>query len=101
MHDAAPRKKLLALLTPEYVPGLPIFTRNFFREFYSRLPRPGILVLDNYQDIPDASALHELLSVGLDEVPKESRVFVISRADPPPAYSRLVPNQQVVRLCSR
>jgi len=49
--QAAPRKKKdLPLLTPEYLLGLPTFTRNFFRELFSRMKPPGVLVLDNFQD---------------------------------------------------
>src|SRR4029453_4443322 len=45
--------KPLPLLTPEYLPDLAGFSRRFFRELFSRLPRPAGLVLDNCTDVPD------------------------------------------------
>jgi ATP/maltotriose-dependent transcriptional regulator MalT len=50
---AAPRRRRpLPLLTPEYLPALSVFTQRFFRELYSRLRTPFVVVLDNYQDAP-------------------------------------------------
>ncbi len=46
---AAKRKRLLLqLLTPEYLSDLPGFTRRFFRQLFSTVSEPSILVLDNY-----------------------------------------------------
>lgn len=75
----APRKKEpLFLLTPEYLQDIPTFTRGYFGKFYSRLTlrfksrvrrkgnnRPFIIVFDNYQDIPEGSAFHEVMRRGL------------------------------------
>jgi len=50
---AAPRyKQPLPHLTPEYLPGLPIFTRRFFETLYSRFKTPTLLIFDNYQEVP-------------------------------------------------
>ncbi len=58
----APRfRKPFPVLTPEYALGLPTFTRRFFQEFSERLPRRCVLVLDNYQEVPATSGLHQLL----------------------------------------
>ena len=52
LGQAAPRRRRsLPLLTPEYRQGLAIFTRRFFRELYSRLKTPFVLVFDNYQEV--------------------------------------------------
>jgi len=34
------KKKILPLLTPEYLQGIPAFTRRYFEELYSRLTPP-------------------------------------------------------------
>jgi len=37
-------------LTPEYQLGTQEFTLNFFREIFSRVNTPALLVFDNFQD---------------------------------------------------
>lgn len=92
--QAAPRrKKQLPLLTPEYLLGLPTFARNFFRELFSRLKAPGVLVLDNYQEVQPDSQLHDLLAIAFAEIPEGINVIVISRSDPPPVFTRLRASQ--------
>ena len=52
----SPRKrKLLPLLTPEYLPGLATFSRRFFEAVYGRLKSPMLFVFDNYQQLPHDS----------------------------------------------
>ena len=94
----APRRKLLPLLLPEYLAGLSTFARNYFRELYARLRHPGIVVLDNYQEAPDDSLLHELLSVGLCEIPEGMNVVILSRTDPPAGLARLLTHEHIALL---
>src|SRR6185503_20962152 len=48
-QQVAPRyRRPLPHLTPEYLQGLPIFTRRFFEALCQRLRAPAALVLDNY-----------------------------------------------------
>lgn len=84
----APRKAL-PLLTPEYLAGLQVFTRNYFRQLFGKLKPPGVVVLDNYQDVPADSRTHELLAYGLQEIPTDITVVILSRLPPPAAFSRL------------
>ncbi len=111
--QAAPRfRKPLPNLTPEYFLGLPTFTRNYFRELYSRinpsvspLTKGGIkrgvskngfaIVLDNYQDAPANSPLHEIIQTGLSEMPQGINVIIISRTDPPSAFAGLRANNRL------
>lgn len=83
------KKDPLRILTPEYLHGLPTFTRNFFRELFTRMKSPGVLVLDNFQDAGKESQLAEMLSVALNEVPTGITIMVISRQDPPPVLARV------------
>jgi ATP/maltotriose-dependent transcriptional regulator MalT/DNA-binding SARP family transcriptional activator len=91
---AAPRiKRTLPLLTPEYQFGIPAFTRRYFDDLFSRLKRPFVLVLDNYQDAPENSALHEMIMNGLSTLPEGVTAILISRAGPPPAFARMETNK--------
>ncbi len=93
---AAPRKrKLLPLLTPEYLQGIPTFTQRYFESLYSRLKIPSVLVFDNYQEAPTESAFHEVVLNGLSNIPEGTNVTLISRSDPPPALIRLRANHQM------
>jgi DNA-binding SARP family transcriptional activator len=123
---AAPRyRKPLPNLTPEYFLGLPTFTRNYFRELYSRvnlvaskeslrgakrqsnltkgiatLPSGArndrfIVVLDNYQDVPADSHLHNIIQTGLSEIPEGINVIIISRVEPPAIFAGLRANNRL------
>lgn len=88
--QVAPRyKKPLPALTPEYLPGLITFARRFFEELYRRMGAPTLWVLDNYQDIPLESPLHEVLRVACENLPDGIRLVVLSRTEPPSALARL------------
>lgn len=99
---AAPRyKKPLPHLTPEYLAGLPVFTRNFFRDLFGRLnprspsfskggkKRGFIIVFDNYQEAPADSLLHEVMLNGLSEIPAGINVIIAGRIQIPPVMTRL------------
>lgn len=87
---AAPhRRPPLPILTPDFLPGLTIFTRKFFRQFFTRIRHPGVLVLDNYQEVPVDAPMQEALVHGFEEIPPGVTVVVVSRAEPPPAFARL------------
>lgn len=85
----------LPALTPEYLGDVLSFTRRFFRELFSRLPLPSAVVLDNYQEVPTESAFHEIVAAAIEELPEGIIFFVVSRADLPPPYARLIANQDV------
>jgi len=46
-----------------------VFVRRFFRELYSRVKPPFTVVLDNYQDVPHDSALHDVMADTIAEIP--------------------------------
>ncbi len=94
--QAAPRrKKSLPLLTPEYLGGVPAFTRRYFEKLFRCLKPPFILVLDNYQEAPLASGFHDMLVQGLDAAPEGSAILVLSRIEPPPQFARLYANNRL------
>ena len=93
-HEDAPTRAL-PLLSAEYAGSLSIFTRRFFRELFSRLETPFVLVLDGYEQIPPQSPLHEVLRDALTEIPPAGCVAVVSRNAPPPTTVRLLVNQTI------
>src|SRR3954469_6732309 len=88
-------QRALPRLTPEYLSDTEGFTRRFFRELFSRLPDGSVLILDNYQDVPQEAKIHDIFSAACVELPAGMRLMVLSREDPPPSYARLVAHQQL------
>ena len=107
---AAPKRgKPLPLLTPEYLSGIPAFTKRYFEGVYGRLTVPRspsrnrrkgafIVVLDNYQDVSGSSAFHEMVAHGFDVIPEGIHVMVLSRNEPPPQLARLRANNRMSLL---
>ena len=76
-------KKHLPVLSPEYqADGLNVFARNFFRELFQRMPKNGILVIDNYHVIP-IEQIHLVIQIAAEETPHGRHLLVISRNEPP------------------
>lgn len=87
---AAPRfKRSLPLLTPEYLPSVPVFSKRYFENLCSRLKAPFVLVFDNYQTVPVDSLFHDAFREGLSSLTEGIRVIVISRAEPPQQFASL------------
>lgn len=93
---ATPRKRgRLPLLTVEYLQGIPTFTLRFFEALFSRLPKPALLVFDNYQDVPEDAPLHEIMPLALSRIPEGINAIVLSRNAPPATLIRLQANGQL------
>ncbi len=96
---AAPKHDTpLPLLTPEYLLGVPAFTRRYFEELFSRLERPSVVVFDNFQDAPPGSGFHEMIAHALDVVPAGVTAIVVSRGAPPAQLARLAANGSLDRI---
>lgn len=105
--SAAPRKrKSLPLLTPDYLAGLPAFSRRYFEELFNRFKHvnfsPGkngtkgfALVLDNYQDVPVNSGFHDMIIHCLDSIPEGANIIVLSRSEPPAQLVRIRANNRI------
>ncbi|MDY0067340.1 MAG: BTAD domain-containing putative transcriptional regulator [Steroidobacteraceae bacterium] len=88
---ASGRRRAPPRFAPEYAAGLEVFSLNFFRALFVR--RRGLLVLDNYQDLPTDAALHGLLAAIAEEIPAGRNIVVLSREPPSSAFARLRANR--------
>ncbi len=94
----APEQNALAQLTPEYLHGIPVFARNFARDFYNRLPSGSVLIFDNFQDAGADNPLDSLLPVILADIPSTVRVVILSRSIPPDNLTPMLTSGEVQTL---
>ena len=85
----------LPLLTPEYLPDLPGFTRRYFRLLFERLPSPGVVVFDNYQDATHSQIFNNIVRDAISEAPAGIWIFGLSRVELPEELARLRLNQAI------
>jgi ATP/maltotriose-dependent transcriptional regulator MalT/DNA-binding SARP family transcriptional activator len=96
--QVARKNAALPLFPPEPQQDLARFARAFFRDLFSVLPRPCVLVLDNFHEARTAPAERAALAQGLEEIPEGVTLVVLSRTDPPPEFARLVASRKIARL---
>ncbi|GAM10093.1 HTH-type transcriptional regulator MalT [Geobacter sp. OR-1] len=90
-------RKPLPLLTPEHCSTIPIFSRRYFENLFTRLPRPFALVFDNYQDV-DSPQFHDVIYAGLEAIPNGISFIIISRESLPLRFTRLQANSRIELL---
>ena len=66
----------------EHLSNIGPFSRLFFRHLFTLLPHPLIIVLDNYQMVPEDALLHEIVAIAAGEVPVDCNLIVLSRHQP-------------------
>lgn len=89
-QKAAPRKKRpLPLLTPEYLGGIPVFTKCYFEDLCGKLKAPFTIIFDNCQHVPENALFHEVIALGLEALPEGINVMLLSRNDPTQHFARL------------
>lgn len=74
------------------------FARSYCRELFAALPRDTMLVLDNFHEARSSPEQRLAFAQGLEEIPEGVNVVVLSRADPPPEFARLVASQRIARI---
>lgn len=92
------RKRAPGLFPPQPQQPAASFARAFFRDLFALLPAGCVLVLDNFQEVPGSAEQRAALALGLDEVPEGRSVVIVSRAEPPPEFARLLAAQRIARL---
>jgi LuxR family maltose regulon positive regulatory protein len=99
----APRKRpIFPLFTPEYLKDISTFTRRYFERLYDFLLNlltdsltRFVIAFDNYQDVPRDCLLHEVIHLGVSEVPEGIHILVMSRHDPPDLFARMRANRSM------
>jgi len=91
-------KNKLTRFTPEYQLGLPAFSRNYFRKLFAHINPPACIVLDNYQDVGEATVLDTVLAHALDELPAGITLIALSRGALPAALARHEANGVVEQI---
>jgi LuxR family maltose regulon positive regulatory protein len=74
---------------------LPGFARRLLRALSARCPQGWTLVLDNHHELPADSPVHAALAACVAEVPAGSRLLVVGREPPGPAYARAASSQLI------
>ncbi len=97
-QSAQKRYKTLPALTPEYMLGIPAFTRRYFEQLYSQFDQPFVIVLDNYEHIPVDSAIHHIICQAVELLPEIGNLLITSRYQPPPAFTRLRANSTIAEI---
>ena len=90
--------KTLPVFTPEPQQDLARFAHTFFRDFFSVLPRPCVVVFDNFQEIRPPPEGRTAFAHGLEEIPEGISLLIVSRTDPPPEFARLVASRRIARI---
>ncbi len=97
-RSAARKGKPLPFLTPEYLKGIPVFSRRYFENFFSRMFSSAgrssslAIVFDNCHEVPERAPFYTILYEGLSVVPSDIKVILISRKEPPDVFIRFVAN---------
>ena len=85
----APAARALPVFLPAAAPDLTRFSREYFRELFSGLQVPLVLVFDNYEALRDSSAVHAALRVACEETPDSCRIVIASRHSCPKPLARM------------
>jgi DNA-binding SARP family transcriptional activator/tetratricopeptide (TPR) repeat protein len=95
----APRPRHpLPAFTPDRLDDLERFARAIFNALFARIKPPFALVLDNYQEIPAGTELHDVLRVAVETLPAGGHIIGISRMGPPPILARTRLNDAMMLL---
>ncbi len=87
--------ELLPALTGEYAGGERAFARNFTEALFAGTPDGFVLVLDDFQQLPEQASLHALIPAVFDSIPSSRNIFVLSRHDPTAGMARLRANRRI------
>ncbi|HEX6944996.1 MAG TPA: AAA family ATPase, partial [Casimicrobiaceae bacterium] len=92
------RAASLPLFASEPQQDLARFSRSFCRELFAMLPHDTVIVLDNFHEARSPPAQRNAFAQGLEELPEGINIVVLSRADPPAEFSRLVAGRRIARV---
>ncbi len=103
LHQAVPSsgQVRLPLFAPEYPSDLSGFARRFFRELFARLPRPAMLVLDNFHEVAEETPFRAIWREAATQIPEGVNLLIVSRLEPPAEYARLQVSELLAVLDAR
>lgn len=81
-------RRRLPVTTPENLMAPETFARRYFASLWESQKTPRILVLDNYQELPEDAILHRIIDIAIDLLPHGSMIAIASRSAPPAALAR-------------
>ncbi|MDH5446145.1 MAG: hypothetical protein OEY52_11360 [Gammaproteobacteria bacterium] len=85
----------LPVYSTEYKGSEELFALNFINEINHLIGSQWFLVLDNFQEIPQESGLHNVLKHCLLNMPPDLQLIVNSREMPSPIYARCIANENI------
>ncbi|MBU4318623.1 MAG: hypothetical protein KKF30_15305 [Proteobacteria bacterium] len=85
----------LPLLTSDKHGNAAVFSQNYFEDLCGRVTPPFVMVFDNYQRIDPVSDFHTIFQKGIAEVSPSIHVLILSRTDPPPAFTGMLANNEI------
>lgn len=90
LRQAKPREKLkMPNLTPRASEDIAGFANRYFEQLYKHLQVPFLIVFDDYQEVTDDAALHNVIQVACTGLPKGGRIVIISEKKFPPPLAHL------------
>jgi ATP/maltotriose-dependent transcriptional regulator MalT/DNA-binding SARP family transcriptional activator len=81
------RPVAIPAVTPQNEEGWGVYARNFFEALGAMLPKPSVLVLDDYQEA-QGEWWTAVVTEALSSLPKGISLIVLSRDEPPPKTAR-------------
>lgn len=96
---AGRRRVNLPPLTPEFLPGLEIFTLRFAEELFGLFDSGFAVVLDNCHAVPaDAPLMQTIVGALIDSLPEHGQLLCLSRQPLPASLARLTLDPGFVAL---
>jgi LuxR family transcriptional regulator, maltose regulon positive regulatory protein len=88
----------LPAFTVAHYPSLMAFARRFFEAVALALPADAMVVLDNYQAVPDDAPLHAVLNQAVEWMPRGQTLLVLSRDEPTGHFSSAMAGRRIFSL---
>lgn len=80
--------KPLPQMTTESLSDIPAFARDYFRAFFSGIPRPFVMVLDNFEKASQDRMFLDVMKEAINETPDGCAIIFLSRTGLSPAFAR-------------
>ena len=90
--------ELLPVFTPDNLNSLFLFSQRYFESLFRCIPKGGLVVFDDYQEVYEELYFRDILHAGLNRIPSGIKMIVISRTKPPPGVTRFRANSKMACL---